>query len=150
MKAYSINKYNCSIFLAVMLLIFGCRAKTVCPENVKTVKGKIVSLSGQQDIRSGEQAAITVGVRNDSLLCIKEAQASFKNQGLDTLLVSAELHYIDGVTTNDCDCKRDSVVYTLLFFTPLNAGTYHFLTEGDSSVTNAHQSDRLDFVITVD
>lgn len=150
MKSYRINKYNCSLFLVVMLVIFGCRSKTVCPADVKTIKGKIISLSGQQDIRSGEQAAITVGVRNESLLCIKEAQASFENKGLDTLLVTANLRYIDPITSNDCDCKRDSVVYTLLYFMPLNGGTYHFMTEEDSSATNAHQSERLDFVITVD
>lgn len=149
MKAFN-KKYHYSLLLGCILLMFSCKSKTVCPEDVKTVKGKIISLSGQQDIRSGEQAAITVGVRNESLLCIKEAQASFKNQGLDTLLVSAELHYIDGVTSSDCDCKRDSVVYTLLFFTPLNDGTYHFITDRDSTATNAHQSDGLDFVIEVE
>jgi hypothetical protein len=150
MKAYNINKYNCSILLLVMLLIFSCTSKTVCPEDVKTVKGKIISLSGYQNMRIGEQSAITVGVRNESSLCIKEASASFINQGLDTLLVSAELSYIDGVQSSDCDCKRDSVIYTLLYFTPLNEGTYHFITDGDSSATNAHQSDGLDFVIEVE
>jgi hypothetical protein len=144
------NKYYFSFLLACMFLMFSCTSKTVCPEDVKTVKGKIISLSGQQEIRQGDQAAITVGVRNESLLCIKEALASFENKGLDTLLVTAELRYIDNVTSNDCDCKRDSVVYTLLYFTPLNGGTYHFMTEGDSTATNAHQSDHLDFVITVD
>jgi hypothetical protein len=133
-----------------MFLMFGCTSKTACPEDVKTVKGKIVSLSGLQNIRTGEQAAITVGVRNVSSLCVKEAFTSFKNVGFDTLLVSAELSYIDGQNLNDCDCKRDSVVYTLLYFTPLNDGTYHFTTEGDSSATNAHAEDRLDFVITVE
>lgn len=149
MEAFK-NKYHYSFSLAFTLLMFGCTSEKVCPEDVKTVEGKIVSLSGQQSIHAGEQAAITVGVRNKSSLCVKEALASFQNVGLDTLLVSAELSYIGGQNMNDCDCKRDSVVYTLLYFTPLNEGTYHFLTKGDSSVTNAHQSDRLDFVITAD
>jgi hypothetical protein len=149
MEAFN-NKYYYSSFLAFMLLMFSCTSKKVCPEDVKTVEGKIVTLSGLQDIRTGEQAAITVGVRNESSLCVKEAFASFQNVGLDTLLVSAELSYIEGQNTKDCDCKRDSVVYTLLYFTPLNGGTYHFITKGDSSVTNAHETDRIDFVIEVD
>ncbi|MFA6057315.1 MAG: hypothetical protein WC756_03890 [Taibaiella sp.] len=149
MEAFK-NKYHYSLFLAFTLLMFSCASKKVCPEDVNTMEGKIVSLSGVQNIRAGEQAAITVGVRNESSLCVKEALASFQNVGLDTLLVSAELSYIDSQNMNDCDCKRDSIVYTLLYFTPLNGGTYHFVTKGDSSVTNAHQSDRLDFVITAD
>lgn len=143
-------RYYCFLLFACMFLMFGCTSKTVCPEDVKTAKGKIVSLSGLQSIHTGNQAAITVGVRNKSSLCVKEAFASFQNVGLDTLLVSAKLSYIEGQNMSDCDCKRDSVVYTLLYFTPLNGGTYHFTTEGDSSITNAHGTDRLDFVITVE
>jgi hypothetical protein len=131
-------------------MLSGCSRKKECTEELKKVPAKVVSISGPEHVKTGEQVVLTVGVHNVHGWCVKEANAYMENIGLDTLLVTADLTYgIDPVFTG-CDCKTDSLIYTLLYFTPLNDGTYRMVTSPDSSATNASPGDILDFTINSD
>jgi len=130
-------------------LLTGCRSGEECINHVSVTDGNIVSVTGPETMQQHEQITLTVGVENKDLRCVQEAAASFTNIGLDTLLVTAKLSYLEN-PTEDCDCRRDPVIYTLLYFTPLDTGTYTITTKPDSSVTNASPGDRIQFNIEVD
>ena len=115
-----------------------------------SVKAKIVSIAAPAHIRIGEQVTITVGVRNNSPSCVKEAKADISNNGFDSLLVTAALNITGDIAAKDCDCKQDTVIYTLVYFKPLDPGTYRIATEKDSSVSSAVPAERLGCFITVD
>lgn len=137
------------VFVLVSLFL-GCTSKTVCPENVTTVQAEVISIAAPQNMNKGEQATLTIAVRNNLAACVKEANAYFTNIGLDTLLVTAELQYTPDPVPSDCACKRDTVLYTLIYFTPLDEGAYRIVTQRDSSVTNIHPGSKADITINVD
>lgn len=99
----------------------------------------------------GEQVSITVGVANNIPACVKESEAAFTILGHDTLLITSQLSYTDDRSTAGCECRSDTVVYTLLYFTPLDKGTYYFLTEKpDPNVTTSLPGTGKAITITVD
>lgn len=135
----------------ILFLLSGCKTKTACIAEQQRVSAKTISVSGPQHLTVGEQATITVGVRNNLLTCVKEGDATFTNIGFDSLLVTSELVYTNDPVTPECDCKTDSIVYTLIYFKPLTEGTYYFLTEKkDSSITSLDPANVLGFTINVD
>lgn len=137
------------LLLAIPALwAMGCRSEAICVATPEKTTARILSISGPAHVRAGEQVTLTVAVSNSSGLCVKEANAYIKNTGLDTLLVTAQLSYLP--EQRDCDCKRDSIIYTLLYFTPLNSGNYWFITTRDSSATSEQPMDIVDFTIMAD
>lgn len=137
------------LLATVAACLFGCSSKTVCPEDVEHIQAEIAALSGPASLKVGEQATITVAVRNSGLRCVKEATATFTNIGLDTLLVNAELSYNNEPVPSDCECKRDSIIYTLIHFTPLNEGDYLIMSSKDTSISNTVPTDISGFTIYV-
>lgn len=138
-------------FLSVFFLLFGCKSKTACIAEQQIASAQTLSIAGTDHLNVGEQATITVGIRNNLLTCVKEGKATFTNIGFDSLLVTSELVYTNDPVTMECDCKTDSIVYTLIYFKPLDKGTYYFLTQKkDSSVTSLDPSNVLGFTITAD
>lgn len=134
-----LNSVHSSLLVFILAtLLWGCTSKTVCPEDTKTARTEIVSVTAPESMHQGQQATLTIAVRNERSACVKDVNAYFTNIGLDSLLVTAELEYLNDPVPADCDCRRDTVLYTLLYFTPLHEGTYRIVTAIDSSVTNAH------------
>jgi hypothetical protein len=149
MKVLKHTYFGILLLATLTACLISCTSKTVCPTEAAHIPAEIASLSGPENLKIGEQATITVAVRNSSLLCVKEANATFTNKGLDTLLVSAALSYTNEPVPADCDCKRDSIIYTLLHFTPLNEGNYRIIT-GKESVANVQPTDANGFTINVE
>ncbi len=143
-----INRY--SLVLLLLALLSGCHPKTVCTEEFQKIPTKIVAISGQEKVKTGEQVVLTVTVLNVKGFCVKQANAYMENIGLDTLLVTADLSYSKDPVSTECECRTDSLIYTLLYFTPLNDGTYRIITKPDSSVSNAGPNEALDLTINAD
>lgn len=146
----SLKSYVCLITgcLLTGILFSGCKQEAICVEEQQQADAKIVSVSGPATLKAGEQATITVGVRNDQSVCVLETKAVFTNIDLDTLRIQATLEYTKNAK-NDCNCKKDSVIYTLLYFTPLNNGTYHIIAAKDSSAL-LEPGDNLGYTIDVE
>ncbi|KAA5536948.1 hypothetical protein F0919_04550 [Taibaiella lutea] len=136
MKASDIRIYFCSAVM-LMICVLSCRHKTTCETEEQKIKTNIASISGPAHINVGEQATITIGAVNNAGLCVKGATADISNIGFDTLLVTAALRYTNDDVTEDCNCKTDSVIYTLIYFKPLDSGTYHIVTQIDSNISTA-------------
>jgi hypothetical protein len=141
--------YYCPAILWIVCFI-SCKADSACITEVKKAKTNIVSISGPEHINVGEQATITIGAFNNTGLCVKEATADINNIGFDTLLVTAALNYTNDAATEDCDCKTDSIIYTLIYFKPLNAGTYRIVTKIDSTVSSVGPGNAADYTINAE
>lgn len=139
-------------YLAVIPVIcfISCKSETTCITEEQKAKTNIVSISGPDHVNIGEQATITIGVMNNTSLCVKEATADISNAGYDTLMVTAGLHYTNDAPAEDCNCKTDSIIYTLIYFKPLDAGTYRIITKIDSNVSTSVPEKLVDYSITVD
>jgi uncharacterized membrane-anchored protein len=149
MKASDIRIYSYSAVM-LMLCFVSCKQKTTCATEEQKVKTNIASISGPAYIKVGEQATITIGAVNNTGLCVQEATADISNIGFDTLLVTAALKYTNDNVTKDCNCKTDSVIYTLIYFKPLDAGTYHIVTKIDSNISTAIPEKVAGYSITAD
>jgi len=130
---------------AIAAAIGGCRSRSECIAQPEQIPATIVSISGPQQVQTGQQVTLTIGVKNRNRICVKEADAYFYNKALDTLMLSADLFYLP--EPGGCDCKRDSIIYTLLYFTPLNDGTYTIVTAPDSTASTAQPADNVNFRI---
>lgn len=150
MKFVQVHIYRFSLVLLLLALLSGCHPKTVCTEELQKIPTEIVAISGEKKVKTGEQVVLTVAVLNVKGFCIKQANAYMENIGLDTLLVTADLSYSKDPISAECECKTDSLIYTLLYFTPLNDGTYRIITKPDSSATNAGPNESLDFTINAE
>lgn len=140
------------LFLVVVFftIVQGCKTKTACPEGLIQAKGEIISISGPQNLHIGQKATLSIGVRNNPTFCVQEAEASIINQGLDTFVINASLLHIGTVTSNDCGCKKEDTVYTLIYFTPTTAGNYKFIV-GPGSTTSMDPSENIPgFVVSVE
>lgn len=148
MKVFNIRIYYCMAFIPMVCFI-SCKSGTTCISEEQKVKTNIVSISGPEHISVGEQAGITIGTLNSVNLCVKEATADINNVGFDTLLVTASLNYTNDAVTKDCYCKTDSIIYTLVYFKPLDTGTYHIVTQIDSNISTAVPGKTVGYTITV-
>jgi len=149
MKASGISTCYCLVII-LMICFIGCKSETACITEEQKAKTNIVSISAPAHINIGEQATITIGAVNNGNLCVKEATADINNIGFDTLLVTAALNYTKDAITEHCNCKTDSVIYTLVYFKPLNAGTYRIVTQIDSNVSTAMPAEKASYTITAD
>jgi len=123
-------------FVAALLILLGsCQSKEICADEVNSIKAKVVSISGSDNLEAGGQTSLTIGVANNTKYCVREAQAQITPHGNDTFIVGATLLYSALNTSSACDCKADSTLYTLLYFTPVTPGYYYFITEGDTTVS---------------
>lgn len=146
-------KHNIAIasvwILGGMGMLAGCKTKDNCPEATNTVKAKVVSISAPANLKVGEKAAITIGIENLSGFCIRDTKSKISPIGRDTLLIEAELLHSGNKQVNDCECKEEGIIYTLLYFTPLTSGNYYLvLTPG--SMANLDPSEKVSFQIDVE
>lgn len=139
------------LFPALLVLLFtGCSPETVCTGEAKITRGEIVSISGQGNIKKGEEVILTIGIRNDPAICSKEVIAHMENKGLDTLILNGEISYTTGQAKEDCGCKKEEILYTLLYFTPLSEGSYHFIVPGKDTMESIGSGGQIGFVINVE
>lgn len=146
-------KHNLIASVAILALgigmLAGCKTKDNCPEATNKVKAKVVSLSAPTNLKVGEKVAITIGMENLSGFCIRDTKANLSLIGQDTLLIEAELLRSGDKQVNDCECKEEDIIYTLIYFTPLTSGSYYLvLTPG--SLTNLDPGDKTSFEIEVE
>lgn len=149
MKRSAIRIYHCAIVCAIVCGS-GCKRGSTCMTGTSSIKADIVSIDAPAHINVGERATITVAVRNNSPYCVKGAKADINNKGFDSLFLTAALEITADMATKDCDCKHDSVIYTLVYFKPLDPGTYRVVSEKDSSISSANPGESVGFSITVE
>jgi hypothetical protein len=120
-------------FLLAIMVFLSCKEKDLCVEATQKNKGTIVSVDGPHQIAIGEQVALTIGVATNKSWCIKGAEGTVFHQGNNNLHIEANLLYTNTPKKQkNCDCNNDSTIYTLIYFTPLDSGTYTFNYENDS------------------
>ena len=123
------------VVAVLLVLLASCESKEICADEVSTMKAKVVSISGSDNLEAGGQTSLTIGVANNAKYCVQQADANITPIGKDTFIVGANILYSELKTSAACDCKTDSTLYTLLYFTPLTPGLYYFITEGDTTIS---------------
>jgi len=124
--SYSFTKIVAvAVFALLSCFLTGCKDKATCPDDFMKKPAKIVSITGPNTLTVGERAAINIGVENEQGICIIAVKADAENTGLDTITIDAELQYI-AAGEKQCDCLNDSLIYTLIYFTPTTSGSYFF------------------------
>jgi len=147
MKPLPAGVFNCLLIMAVIVSLYSCARKEDYPYEPYSVASRIVSVTGPPTAKAGEQVVITVGIRNDQSLCSEDAEAWYDHIGADTLRISGALRAV--ADRGKCrQCRKDAVLYTLLYFTPAGKGTYHIIAAGDTSVSSTN-GDALRYRVTV-
>lgn len=118
----NLSPYDSVLFLLLVLpVVTGCHKVGTCHE--EEAAAKVVSLIAPEEIKRGETVVITLGALNKDSLCITGLKGQIVQQK-DTLHIQAALRYTGVNGTTGCDCLRDSILYTQVYFYPTVTGSF--------------------------
>jgi hypothetical protein len=127
-----------SVFIAA-IVASGCDDKKTCTQPVETLEAPIASIEGPHRMAVNTKYALTVGVINNTAYCVDGAEAGMEVVGPNNIVLTGSLRHKGGRfdrSTAGCHCAEDSIVYTVVYFTPLFKGSYYFRSKGNVNTGN--------------
>lgn len=136
------------ILCAAGTLFQGCHKSRICREEERAAAGMINTVAAPSHIAKGKKVPITVAVQNNDTFCVKRVEGSIEFVEPVFFRISANLIHTGTQAESTCDCLKDSVLYTQVFFQPQVSGVFFLqYIVSDGSTVNGGSNKIVEIVV---